>query len=162
MEQEQSSGRTYRLPTEAEWEYACRSGRSDPYHWTLQRRPEDDSGDAAGIVPALPLREVGSYPANAFGLYDLRGNVWEWCADWFDRSYYSRSPRDDPQGPAAGFLKVVRGGDWIFVGEVCRINYPIMSPWQTSPFVGFRVVCEVESASAPPSSPGSPGDSSAP
>ena len=93
-------------------------------------------------MPPLPGVKVGSYPANEFGLHDMRGNVWEWCADWFDRGYYSRSPRDDPQGPAAGYLKVVRGGDWIFVGEVCRINYPIMSPWQRSPFVGFRVVCE--------------------
>lgn len=139
---EKAERRRYRLPTEAEWEYACRSGKSEPYRWALRRQPSEKSGEAAGIVPDLPLTKIGSYQSNEFGLFDMRDNVWEWCADWFDRTYYSRSPRDDPQGPAKGYLKVVRGGDWVFVGEVCRINYPIMSPWQRSPFVGFRVVCE--------------------
>lgn len=141
---EKAQGRRYRLPTEAEWEYACRSGKSDPYRWNPRRQPDDKSGAAAGIEPSLPLTRVGSYPPNDFGLCDMRGNVWEWCSDWFERSYYSRSPIDDPTGPAGGYLKVVRGGDWIFVGEVCRINYPVMSPWQRSPFVGFRVVCEID------------------
>lgn len=140
--EEKAAGRRYRLPTEAEWEYACRSGKSEPYRWVANRRPDDQSGEAAGISPPLPLAKVGSYPPNAFGLYDMRGNVWEWCVDWFDRSYYSRSPRVDPQGPANGYLKVLRGSDWIFISEPCHINYSIMSPWRKSPFVGFRVVCE--------------------
>ncbi|MGH7194085.1 MAG: formylglycine-generating enzyme family protein, partial [Candidatus Saccharimonadales bacterium] len=124
-------------------EYACRGGQSQPYAWTPKRAASDDSGETAGIAPALPITPVGSYRPNRFGLYDMRGNAWEWCGDWFDRAYYRRSPKRDPQGPAKGYLKVVRGGDWVFVGEVCRINYPIMSPWQRSPFVGFRVVCEI-------------------
>jgi formylglycine-generating enzyme required for sulfatase activity len=144
LPEEQAAGRRYRLPTEAEWEYACRSGKREPYRWAPRRQQGDKSGDAAGIEPPLPMAKVGSYPANELGLFDMRGNVWEWCADWFDRSYYRRSPTSDPQGPASGYLKVVRGGDWIFVGETCRINYPIMSPWRKSPFVGFRVACELQ------------------
>ena len=141
---ERAAGRRYRLPTEAEWEYACRAGRGTPYAWRPVRDPGDETGEAAGIEPSLPLKPVGSYPPNEFELCDMRGGVWEWCSDWFDRTYYRRSPRDDPQGPASGYLKVVRGSDWIFVGELCRINYPIMPPWKTSPFVGFRVVCEIK------------------
>jgi len=140
--EERAAGRSYRLPTEAEWEYACRAGSSTPFRWRSHREMNDASGVAAGVTPALPVIAVGSYPANEFGIYDLRGNVWEWCADWFDRDYYSRSPIDDPQGPAEGHLKVVRGGDWIYVGEGCFINYPILAPWKASPFIGFRVVCE--------------------
>ena len=87
---------------------------------------------------------VGSYPANAFGLCDMRGNVWEWCDDWFDRDYYARSPVEDPLGPADGYVKVVRGGDWKFVGEQCLIDYPVAAPWASNRFVGFRVVCETE------------------
>jgi formylglycine-generating enzyme required for sulfatase activity/type II secretory pathway pseudopilin PulG len=146
---ERAQSRRYRLPTEAEWEYACRSGKREPYRWKLRRQDGDTSGDAAGIEPPLSVVSVGSYPANGFGLYDMRGNVWEWCSDWFDRAYYSRAPINDPQGPDDGYLKVVRGGDWMFVGEVCRINYPIMSPWRKSPFVGFRVVCDIEHEERP-------------
>jgi len=139
---ERAAGRRYRLPTEAEWEYACRSGKSEAYDWRTGRHRNPDSGETAGVEPALPIAAVGSYPPNAFGLYDMRGNVWEWCADWFDRSYYSRSPLVNPQGPQTGYLKVLRGGDWIFVGEVCRINYPIIPPWKSNRYIGFRVICE--------------------
>ena len=70
----------------------------------------------------------------------MRGNVWEWTNDWFDRDYYKWSPVKDPAGPADGYVKVVRGGDWIFVGEGCFINYPPLLPWKASKFIGFRVV----------------------
>lgn len=143
LPEERFAGREYRLPTEAEWEYACRAGSNVPYEWNRDRQPEDDSGEAGGIRPPLPISPVGKYRQNQFGLFDMRGNAWEWCADWFDRGYYRRSPVDDPQGPATGFLKVVRGGDWIYVGERCKINYSIMPPWNKNPYVGFRVVCSL-------------------
>jgi len=142
LPEERAAGRSYRLPAEAEWEYACRSGKSERYLWHSHRKPGDDTGENSGILPSLPIRPVGSYPASEFQLYDMRGNVWEWTNDWFDRFYYSRSPVRDPQGPSEGFVKVVRGGDWIFVGETCRINYPMMPPWKTSRYLGFRVICE--------------------
>lgn len=143
MPAESDAGRSYRLPTEAEWEYACRSGKSVPFRWARDREPQDGSGENARKNPSLPLTAVGSYPPNEFGVFDMRGNAWEWCSDWFDRTYYYRSPIDDPQGPVTGYVKVVRGGDWIFVGEPCQINYTVMPPWKKNPFVGFRVVCEV-------------------
>ncbi len=143
LPEEQAAGRTYRLPTEAEWEYACRAGSSDPFLWTVTRTEKDDSGNAAGIRPPLPVTSVGQYPPNQFGLHDMRGNVWEWCSDWFDRDYYTRSPQKNPRGPGEGYIKVVRGSDWRFTGEPCRIDYAMMPPWKSSPFVGFRVICEL-------------------
>lgn len=140
---EKAAKRAYRLPTEAEWEYACRAGSSQPYGFTFKRSDQDTSGEVAGRTTPLPVTKVGSYAANPFGLYDMRGNVWEWCSDWFDRDYYNRSPLTNPQGPKNGYLKVVRGGDWIYVGERCKINYPITVPWKHNPFIGFRVVCEM-------------------
>jgi len=142
---EKAAGRRYRLPTEAEWEYACRAGSKIPYDWSKTRRADDQSGDAGGIEPPLPLRPVGSHPPNAFGLYDMRGNAWEWCDDWFDRDYYSRSPTDNPLGPRDGYIKVVRGNCWTFVGEGCKLSYPMMPPWKSSLYVGFRLVCEFSS-----------------
>ncbi|SFI65222.1 SUMF1/EgtB/PvdO family nonheme iron enzyme [Planctomicrobium piriforme] len=143
MPEEQQARRSYRLPTEAQWERACRAGGSESYVWRSTRLPTDSSGEAAGINPPLPLTPVGAYDPNTYGLHDMRGNAWEWSADWFDRDYYVRGARNDPAGPAHGYLKVVRGGDWRFVGEVCHIDYPMMADWIRNQFVGFRVVCEI-------------------
>lgn len=137
---EKAAGRSYRLPTEAEWEYACRAGSSVPYQYDRGGSRVAETGEAAGF-PERALSKVGSYPSNPFGLHDMRGNVWEWCADWFDRDYYLRSPRKDPAGPADGYIKLVRGGDFIYVGERCFINYPPLPPWKSSRVIGFRVVC---------------------
>lgn len=138
---ERTAGRSYRLPTEAEWEYACRANTAAPENGQLS--PEGNRSEVmAGINPAMPIGEVGRYPANRFGLFDMRGNAWEWCSDWFDRDYYARSRSDNPAGPADGYLKVVRGADWIYVGEACFINYPILAPWKSSRVIGFRTVCE--------------------
>lgn len=151
--EERKAGRRYRLPTEAEWEYACRSGKRTPYlfKWTVEA--EDRSGATAGknnklrdrgVREPLPVSPVESFEPNEYGLYDMRGNVHEWCADWFQRDYYSQSPVDDPLGPETGSLKVVRGSDWIFVGEGCKINRRTTAPWRKSRFIGFRVVCEIQ------------------
>jgi formylglycine-generating enzyme required for sulfatase activity len=148
-----SEGEGYRLPTEAEWEYACRNGKSEPYRWHEQRHADDRSGEAAGILPALAIKPVGSYPPNEFGLFDMRGNVWEWTADWFDREFYTGLPVDDPRGPERGQIKVVRGGDSRFIGEVCRIDYAMLPPWKGNPMVGFRVVCEVSGTHSAPVKP---------
>ena len=136
---EKEAGLIYRLPTEAEWEYACRSGTSEPFRWSTHGNPR--TGDNAGenLKGTLPLATVGSYPPNQFGLHDMRGNLYEWCADWFARDYYRRSPVDDPPGPESGYLRVIRGGDWLFVGEGCTINRRIASPWHSGAFLGFRV-----------------------
>ena len=142
LPEERAAKRQYRLPTEAEWEYACRAGQSAPYDWKTARRTHQQTGENAGLAPPLPIKPVGSYPPNKFGLYDMRGNVWEWNNDWFDRTYYSRSPIENPQGPQTGYLKVLRGSDWIYIGEVCRINYPILPPWKSNRYLGFRVICD--------------------
>lgn len=138
---EKLAGRSYRLPTEAEWEFAARERQSKPHWWSHIRAEDDKSGISAGIDPPLPLTTVASYPPNSLGLYDMKGNAWEWCSDWFDRDYYTTSRLENPAGPQHGYMKVVRGSDWIYVGEPCFINYPILPPWKSSPFIGFRVVC---------------------
>jgi prepilin-type processing-associated H-X9-DG protein len=140
---EKAAGRRYRLPTEAEWEYACRAGSMQPFV-----EPKGAEADAMGFnlrpdsTTGLSLTAVGSYPPNAFGIYDMRGNVMEWCADWFAWDYYRHSPENDPQGPSSGVFRVVRGADWRFTGVACHYTRFDTEPWRTSPFIGFRVVCE--------------------
>jgi prepilin-type processing-associated H-X9-DG protein len=145
IEAEQQSGRSYRLPTEAEWEYCCRSGSTAPYQHDSKWHDDDRSGEIAGKAwredPPSTV-PVGSYPPNAFGLYDMRGNVWEWCSDWFGRDYYSWSGRVDPRGPVTGKLKVYRGSDWVFIGDNCKTGSRALPPSSRSPFIGFRVVCD--------------------
>ena len=124
---EQSAGRVYRLPTEAEWEFACRAGTMTPYHFGTQLNGREANCDGnypygtttKGTYLKRPAT-VGSYGANGFGLYDMHGNVWEWCSDWRDSAYYANSPVDDPTGPTSGSYRVFRGGCWIFSAGFCR------------------------------------------
>ena len=149
---EQRLGRTYRLPTEAEWEYACRAAAPVPTIFHLgdslsSRQANFDGNHPHGDASRGPCLgktcKVGSYRANAFGLHDLHGNVWEWCADWYDEGYYRQSPAQDPQGPPGGAYRVVRGGSWHNVGAGCRsANRNRIRPGTRSSYLGFRVVAE--------------------
>src|SRR5262249_4711820 len=111
LAEEKRAARRYRLPTEAEWEYACRAGTTTPFHFgdSLSAKQANFNGNFpygdAGKGPYLrQTAKVGSYLPNAWGLYDMHGNVAEWCADWYDPAYYKHSPREDPRGPAKGVM----------------------------------------------------------
>jgi formylglycine-generating enzyme required for sulfatase activity len=143
---ESTAGRRYRLPTEAEWEYACRSGREGPLPNSDWDSVEITGEIASKNVPSglvLVPKPVESYPANSFGLYDLCGNVFEWTADFRRLGYYKDAPADDPQGPTTGYLRIIRGWHWAATGPRCK-SYLANEPWHGSPFIGFRVVCELE------------------
>ena len=142
---EKVAGRKYRLPTEAEWEYCCRAGTSTPFHFGNEL-----NGTQANCVGESPYgttqkgpflaktSPVGSYPPNAWGLHDMHGNVWEWCADRYGD--YPKGPITDPRGPEVGSDCVLRGGSWIYVAALCRSAY--RSRFDPSPrdyWSGFRL-----------------------
>ena len=108
------TGGEFRLPSEAEWEYACRAGLGDGKSTDLDACAWYDANSAAS-PHAVSLKK-----ANAFGLYDMLGNVWEWCADRYDANYYSRSRFEDPTGPVLGNLRVDRGGCWAHSAGIAR------------------------------------------
>jgi formylglycine-generating enzyme required for sulfatase activity/uncharacterized caspase-like protein len=146
------TGHKYRLPSEAEWEYACRAGTTTPFHFgkTITTDLANYNGNeiygagAKGIYREQ-TRQVGSFPANPFGLYDMHGNVWEWCADhWYDS--YERAPKDGSawidSEAVKNSIRVLRGGSWSDhpgnCRSACRLNYD--ATFGDSAF-GFRVVC---------------------
>jgi formylglycine-generating enzyme required for sulfatase activity len=148
LSDERAANRTYRLPTEAEWEYACRAGakKYTVFHYgnVLSSAQANFDGKfpygTTAQGPALNRTvAVGSYQPNAFGLYDMHGNVGEWCADWYGP--YNPQMRKDPAGPALGTERVVRGGaagsDGLFCRSAFRLSYP---PEDRNKSVGFRVV----------------------
>jgi formylglycine-generating enzyme required for sulfatase activity len=126
------------LPTEAQWEYACRAGTTTEYHTgdgeaALMRAGwyDGNSGDKT--------QQVGQRKPNAWGLYDMHGNVWEWCMDW--RGEYSKTSETDPTGPASGDGRVLRGGSWNYDAAFCRSAYRNWNdPTARSVSLGFRVV----------------------
>ena len=145
-------GRTYRLPTEAEWEYACRAGAKT----ATQFGNHLDSNEANfnGLSPYNTdeggpfwrrTTRVSEYKVNAFGLYDMHGNVQEWCADWYAADSYAKSPKADPAGPAEGTERVLRGGAWPNTGKACRSAARNKhAPDSASYTFGFRVVLMVK------------------
>jgi uncharacterized protein (TIGR02996 family) len=149
---EKAAGRVYRLPTEAEWEYACRADTTTAFCFgpalsSLQanfdgRHP---SGGAAVGPMVDHTTAVGSYQPNAFGLYDVHGNVWEWCSDWYDPKYYAVSPATDPPGPRRGGRRVLRGGSWYLNGQHMRAAYRSnnVAPTTRDCYYGFRVAMDL-------------------
>ncbi len=150
LPEETRQGRKYRLPTEAEWEYACRGDSLQPLYLGLSLSStlaNFDGNYPYGGAPRGPFLKrtspVGSYPPSPLGLYDLHGNVWEWCADWYGEHYYAESPAEDPPGPATGDRRVVRGGCWSSPGNNCRTAYRgKLEPGDHLYRVGFRVLLE--------------------
>ena len=153
---EKEAGRVYRLPTEAEWEYACRAGTTTVFHFgdSLSSTQANFNGEHPfGGAEAGPFLNrtapVGSYEPNAFGLYDMHGNLHEWCMDRFDRDSYRASPTDDPQGPRHGTSRVIRGGNWYSDGRDCRSAFRYADlPEGRFYALGIRVVCELTSEGA--------------
>jgi len=112
----EKEGKTYRLPTEAQWEYACRAGTKTTWSFGNDEKALGDYAwyhKNAWDIDEKYAHQVGLKKPNAFGLYDMHGNVYEWCHDYYGGDYYKQSPEQDPTGPASGSSRVLRGGSWL-------------------------------------------------
>jgi formylglycine-generating enzyme required for sulfatase activity len=136
----QKTGKKYRLPTEAEWEYAARGGnRSKGYQYS-----GSDNIDSVAWYDGNSdnkTHTVGSKSPNELGIYDMSGNLWEWCSDWHDENYYKSSPSSNPKGASSGTFRVLRGGSWSNVAVHCRVAYRYFSSSSgRGDLIGFRLL----------------------
>lgn len=116
-------GEGYRLPTEAEWEYACRAGTTTRFSFGASDSDLENNAWINGKNSAGRTHVVGGKRANGWGLHDMHGNVCEWCWDWYDKDYYAQSPAVDPRGPSEGDFRVNRGGGWFNRPRYARSAY---------------------------------------
>ena len=116
------AGGGLRLPTEAQWEYACRAGSTGRFCFGDDEAALTDYAWFSSNTHRT-THPVGQKKPNAWGLYDMHGNVWEWCSDWYGEKYYEQSPFTDPQGPSTGRERVLRSGGWATTAAYCRSAY---------------------------------------
>lgn len=134
----------FRLPTEAEWEYACRAGTSTTYYTGETVADLSRCAWFTGNADGRP-HDVGQLEANDFGLHDMHGNVFEWCWDWFAPGYYAQAENDNPRGPEGGEEKVCRGGSWFVYHYGCRSAFrSMLDPELSGIDIGFRIVRRAE------------------
>ncbi|HTO36846.1 MAG TPA: SUMF1/EgtB/PvdO family nonheme iron enzyme [Brumimicrobium sp.] len=139
------TGKKYRLPTEAEWEYAARGGKENAIYTYSGSENLDEVGWYLKNTPKASTEPVMTKKPNALGIYDMSGNVWEWCSDWYDQEYYNQEVKINPQGANTGDSKIIRGGSWDDTNEYCalakKISASLETQWTT---IGFRIVLEEE------------------
>ncbi|MBT7919487.1 MAG: formylglycine-generating enzyme family protein, partial [Planctomycetaceae bacterium] len=138
---EKAAGRTYRLPTEAEWEYACRAGTATPYNYGQNASNLTDYGWYRGNTEQIQV--IAGKQCNQWGLFDMYGNVSEWCHDIYAAEYYGNAPpENDPTGPTTGLRRVLRGGNFMSQASSCRSSYRGQAAADVeSQLNGLRVVC---------------------
>ena len=120
------AGWAYVLPTESQWEYACRAGTTTAYSWGNTIASSNANWNH-GADPNQTV-DVGQFSANPWGFFDMHGNVWEWTADWYQAAYPTGNPVADPSGPASGSYRVVRGGSWTTAGRTCVLLSAALAP----------------------------------
>ena len=148
------AGGGLRLATNAEWEYACRAGTKTPFNTGDNITTDQANYDGNYPYPGNPRGKyrqtttpVGSFKPNAWGLYDMHGNLWEWCEDYYEKKYYGECKNGvtDPTGPRNGSSCVMRGGSWSSVGSILRSAYRAwIAPGVATNFIGFRVALSTQ------------------
>lgn len=142
------TGKAYRLPTEAEWEYAAQGGkRTRGFTYSGSNNPDEVAWfneNATGFFKRDGARPVGEKKPNELGIYDMSGNVWEWCQDWYDSEYYGKSPSHNPKGPDSGIYRVFRGGSWFSASYRVRLtNRNYGGPDHSRITIGFRLASDL-------------------